>query len=168
MRTKIYWIPGPWAGRLAIAPRPRGGEWLEDEVTEWRRVGIDVDVALLKEDEVSELELPREEEFCQAHEIQFISFPMTDGAIPESRKAVCELVKTVMDLLSSGKSVLVHCRQGFGRSGIIAACLCIASGETPEAALARIGSARGHSVPDTPEQKAWVMDFAKSMSNLYQ
>ena len=27
-----YQIEGPWPGRLAIVPRPRGGDWLADEV----------------------------------------------------------------------------------------------------------------------------------------
>ena len=36
MHTELYWIPGPWLGRLAIMPRPRGGDWLEDEIRSWR------------------------------------------------------------------------------------------------------------------------------------
>jgi hypothetical protein len=32
MRAELYWIEGPWPSQLAILPRPRGGEWLEDEI----------------------------------------------------------------------------------------------------------------------------------------
>jgi hypothetical protein len=32
MRAQLYWIEGPWAGHFAIVPRPRGGDWLEDEI----------------------------------------------------------------------------------------------------------------------------------------
>jgi hypothetical protein len=35
MRPLIYWINTPWPGRLAIVPRPRGGDWLEEEVGAW-------------------------------------------------------------------------------------------------------------------------------------
>ena len=38
--TKLYWISGPWAGKLAIAARPRGGDWLEDEIRDWKNGGI--------------------------------------------------------------------------------------------------------------------------------
>ncbi len=32
MLAEVYWIKGlPW--HLAILPRPRGGEWLGDEIT---------------------------------------------------------------------------------------------------------------------------------------
>lgn len=30
MRATLYWIDGVWPGRLAIVPRPRGDDWLED------------------------------------------------------------------------------------------------------------------------------------------
>jgi hypothetical protein len=35
MTTELFWIPGPWKGKLAIVPRPRGGDWLDDEVGGW-------------------------------------------------------------------------------------------------------------------------------------
>lgn len=40
METEIYWVPGPWPGRLGIIPRPRGGDWLGDEVRSWRASGL--------------------------------------------------------------------------------------------------------------------------------
>ncbi|MGH9843461.1 MAG: hypothetical protein ACREEM_32385 [Blastocatellia bacterium] len=32
MRSELYWING---GRIAIVPRPRGDDWLEDKVAAW-------------------------------------------------------------------------------------------------------------------------------------
>ena len=40
MRTEIFWIDSMPAGRLGIAPRPRGGDWLDDEVEAWRAAGV--------------------------------------------------------------------------------------------------------------------------------
>ena len=48
MSPDLYWIVGPWRGRLAIAARPRGGDWLDDELSGWRQAGIDVVVSLLE------------------------------------------------------------------------------------------------------------------------
>ena len=31
MWTSLYWIDGPWKGKLALSGRPRGGDWLKDE-----------------------------------------------------------------------------------------------------------------------------------------
>ena len=72
MTTKLYWIEGPWPGRLAILPRPRGGEWLEDEVQSWQQSGLDVVLSLLTHEEIADLALTREAELCQAQGVQFL------------------------------------------------------------------------------------------------
>ena len=48
MPTKVFWVDGPWRGRLGILPRPRGGDWLRDETMAWREAGLDVVVSLLE------------------------------------------------------------------------------------------------------------------------
>jgi len=160
MRTAIYWINGPWEGRLAIVPRPRGGDWLEDEARSWRDSGIDVVVSLLTLDEVSELDLSQEKMLCEAHEIQFFSFPIEDRGVPISRAATAKLVKRLEKALARGRNVALHCRQGVGRSALIAASLLVSEGEDPDVALEQISHARGCSVPDTAEQENWLKGFA--------
>ena len=160
MRTKVYWVESPWSGRLAIIPRPRGGDWLEEEVRFWQEAGLDVVVSLLTHDENIELELNQEELLCQAQDIQFYAYPIPDRGVPASRRATADLVKELEKMLEAGKSVAVHCRQGIGRSGLIAALLLVSAGIDPEAALAQISQARGCVVPDTLEQSNWIKNFA--------
>ena len=38
-------------------PRPRAGDWLNDEIAGWRSEGIDVVVSLLEADEIADLGL---------------------------------------------------------------------------------------------------------------
>jgi protein-tyrosine phosphatase len=156
MTPRLYWIEGPWPGRLAISARPRGGDWLEDEVRGWRRVGIDVVVSLLSSEEEHDLELDRESELSRAQGIRFVAFPIVDRSVPSSTAATVELLKELRDELQAGKTVAVHCRQGIGRSSLLAAGLLVTSGMSPGAAFSAIGSARGLSVPETPEQQSWV------------
>src|SRR5205823_14061853 len=75
MQPEIYWIPSPWRGRLAILPHPRGGDWLEDEIAGFRRMGVDIVVSALEKAEEALLELTQERELCQAQGMEFISFP---------------------------------------------------------------------------------------------
>ena len=161
MRTELYWIEGPWQGNLAILPRPRGGDWLEDEVLGWWAAGVDVIVSLLTSDEIADLELAQEGALCEAHNIDFRPFPIIDRSVPASRKATLEFVKELARLLVQGKSIAIHCRQGVGRSALMAACLLVLSGILPEAAFQRVSEGRGCSVPETLEQRQWVMDFSQ-------
>src|SRR5437016_6316142 len=66
MRAEIFWIAEVPTGRLAVLPRPRGGDWLEDEVRSLRACGVDVLVSLLTRDEAMELDLAGEPGSCAA------------------------------------------------------------------------------------------------------
>jgi hypothetical protein len=62
MEAELYWIPGPWLGRLAMAPRPRGGDWLADEIASWRHAGLNAVLSLLTPEEEQDLDLAGERE----------------------------------------------------------------------------------------------------------
>lgn len=160
MRTELYWIDGPWLGRLAISSRPRGGDWLEDEIRSWQRAGLEVIVSLLTSEESAELDLTQEAKLCQNQGLQFISFPVVDRSVPSSRRNVVDLIRKLDETLAAGKHVLIHCRQGIGRAALMAAGLLVSSDIDAEVALQRISSARGVAVPETPEQRKWVKAFA--------
>jgi protein-tyrosine phosphatase len=161
MKTELYWIDGPWSGRLAIVPRPRGGDWLEDEIGAWRQSGLDVVVSLLTPEEVADLDLAQEAELSRAKNIEFVAFPIPDRSTPLSRRATTELVKTLHARLAEGKNIGVHCRQGIGRSALIAACLLVFAGVEPETAFRHVSVARGSVVPETFAQRDWVIAFAQ-------
>ena len=163
MKTTVYWIEGPWLGRLAIVPRPRGGDWLEEEIRSWKEAGLDVVVSLLTQDENTELELNQEEFLCRAQGIQFYAYPIQDRVPPASRKATTDLVQKLEKVLESGKSVAVHCRQGIGRSSLITALLLVSEGIDSAFALARISQERGRTVPDTIEQSNWIKSLEDSI-----
>jgi protein-tyrosine phosphatase len=161
MRATVYWVEGPWRGRLAILPRPRGGDWLEDEILAWRQAGIQLVVSTLTPEEIGELDIAREQELCEANGIRFLAFPITDRGVPVSSGAAVDLVRRLERCLTEGTTVAVHCRQGVGRSALLAACLLVAAGIDPAAAFTRIQDARGCPVPDTAEQREWVARFAR-------
>ena len=157
--SRLHWIEIRTAGQTAIMARPRAAEWLEAEVSEWKNSGIDVVVSLLEHEEVSELGLQREAELCRSNGIDFISFPIPDRGLPESRQGASPIARLLAAGLRDGLSIAIHCRAGIGRSSVIAACALICSGIEAEEALALIKASRGLIVPDTEEQRDWVLAF---------
>jgi protein-tyrosine phosphatase len=156
MNADLFWIPGPWRGRLAIAPRPRGGDWLGDEASAWRRAGINVVVSLLEDEEAAELGLEDERQAAERQAISFISFPIPDRGIPASAEAAVSVIGAIVAQLDAGKNVAVHCRQGIGRSGLVASGVLMSSGIKADAAMQIVSSARGVAVPETIEQRRWI------------
>ena len=76
----VFWIGGPWNGRLAILPRPRGGDWLEDTVRFWKTLPMSMVVSALTDEEITELELRKEADYCRENEIEYVSTPSRTGA----------------------------------------------------------------------------------------
>jgi protein-tyrosine phosphatase len=141
---------------LAIVPRPRGGDWLDDEASEWQCSAFDLIVSLLTAEEVAEFNLEREGEACEAKGIEFIRFEIPDRRVPASKSAAIELIENLRQSVADGKTVALHCRQSVGRSAMLAAALLVSTGEKACVAFDRIASARGVGVPDTKEQELWV------------
>lgn len=164
MAMRVYWVEAPWKGQLAIVPRPRGGDWLDDEISGWRESGIDVVVSFLTPAEEAEFALENEGEVSEAHGIRFLSFPIPDQEVPVSKQAASVLLHDLEQALVEGKTVAVHCRQSVGRSAMIAAALLVAAGEEPRVAFEKIGKARGCKVPETAEQERWVTTLALELA----
>ncbi len=156
-----YQVDGPWPGRLAIVTRPRGGESFAEDLRQIRNLGFDLLVSLLTTAEVSEFYLGREAEESKQCDLEFRSLPIPDLGVPRSADDFRKLVDDLSDALDAGKSVAIHCRQGIGRSGLLVAALLVASGLNPKVAIERVSDARGLPVPETGEQRQWIMQFAE-------
>jgi protein-tyrosine phosphatase len=156
----VYWVGSERSLRLAIVPRPRGGDWLEDDLRALRREGLDILVSMLTSPETEELGLARESLACKEAGIEYLSFPIPDRQVPESYGEMRRLVARLRPEIESGKSVGVHCRAGIGRSSLMLASILCAVGLSAEAAFGMISKSRGLVVPDTAEQVRWVEAFA--------
>jgi protein-tyrosine phosphatase len=164
MPTKLYWLDEAWPGRVALSARPRGGDWLADEVADWKRQDIGTVVSLLEPQEEKDLDLQSEAGEVRREGLEFISFPIPDRQVPRSELGLLSALDRAERSLSRGKNVLIHCRQGVGRSGLVAACLLVKKGISPGAAIEKITAARGVTVPDTEEQREWIDHHATALT----
>jgi len=164
MTTELYWLEGPWPGRLALSARPRGGDWLDDEAEVWCRAGIGAVLSLLTPREVEDLDLAAERAAVESRAMRFRSLPIPDRDVPPSKSDFDRVLRQLDADLAGGANALVHCRQGVGRTGLFAACLLIARGEDPAAAIRRVAQARHLPIPETPEQRRWIESFASEVS----
>ena len=155
----IFWIKGNPPAPLAIVLRPRGDEWLEDELLGMRRGGIQTLVSLLEEDEAVLLGLADEGPIAEHVGLEFLSYPIPDTEIPSNVAAFQTFAAGLANRLRAGEQIGVHCRGSIGRATVTAACALIHLGWSPQAALAAIQAARGCMVPDTQEQEDWILRY---------
>jgi len=160
MIARPYWI----TSQLAIVPRPRGGDWLDDEMLALHEAGIDIVVSMLQEDEARELGLDQEASVAQKNGLRFINFPVPDRGVPFDNPTFTKFLEDIEHLLALGKRVGVHCRACIGRASVTSASLLIRSGIPPDRVWQQISEVRGCPVPDTIEQRDWVNSHMRSNS----
>jgi protein-tyrosine phosphatase len=157
MKATIYSIKEAAPNRIAIVARPRGGDWLCDELNALSREGIDVLVSMLTDEEINELGLHRESEECEAAAIKFINLPIPDRSVPSDRDSFLRSVEQLAAMVREGRFLGVHCRASIGRASVLAVSVLVRLGWDVDKAFYAVELARGCSIPDTPEQRRWVI-----------
>jgi protein-tyrosine phosphatase len=85
-------------------------------------------------------------------------FPITDVSVPHHPEDAIPVVVEILERLTNGDTVVVHCMGGLGRSGTIAACVLAARGVAPERAVEVVRAARPGAL-ETADQVAFVPHF---------
>ncbi len=155
--VKIYWVEQKKKGRLGMMARPRGGEWLEDEMIELKNNQVKQVVSLLEIEEAKELELSREKQECEKQDIKFLSYPIKDRHVPDSMKDTVEIGLQINHSLEIGNSVVLHCRQGIGRTGLLTSVVLLQQKYSLDYILSYLTNIRGCCVPETSLQSDWLV-----------
>ncbi|MFZ9038624.1 MAG: protein-tyrosine phosphatase family protein [Gammaproteobacteria bacterium] len=120
-------------------------------------LGINLVVSLLEPSEARSLGLDAERLEVKAHGMEFISFPIPDMGLPASVLDFASLTKALFAQVNAGSNTLVHCRAGIGRSGLLSAGVLLHAGMDPEEAFTYVSRMRGIRVPETPDQRDWLV-----------
>ncbi|HUB00261.1 MAG TPA: hypothetical protein VMA34_18150 [Terracidiphilus sp.] len=161
MRTmdEVRWIESHATEKLAIVLRPRGGEWLRDELLRFKEDGLETLVSLLEPREAEWLGLAEEGRLAEEAGLHFLCHPIRDTCVPSDVASFREFVIALAERLRKGEHIGVHCRGSIGRATLTAACTLVELGWKPIAALFAIETARGCPVPDTEEQLHWILNY---------
>lgn len=146
-------------------PRPRGGDWLRDDLADAQHRGVTCIVSCLTSQEETELGLNGESDEARSLGLEFLQVPITDQGTP--RPGVVEdAVSRIGGLAASRGRIAIHCRQGLGRSPLVAAAVLVRTGITASGAWEAIARARGRPVPETEQQRQWLARFAAGLGEV--
>ncbi len=104
-------------------------------------------------------------EMLERHNVCWLHLPLSDYQGLAGANAVTwdKSSAKLHSELDAGKGILVHCRGGHGRSGMIALRLMVERGEEPEAALKRLRAVRPGAI-ETKEQMRWASAFTDNQA----
>jgi protein-tyrosine phosphatase len=157
--NEILWIKGYPPPPLAVVLRPQDPARALETLRAYKQAGIQTLVSLLREDEAMLLGLEDEGALVEQAGMRFVSYPIFDACVPQDTTSFKRFAAGLADRLGAGIRVGVHCRGSIGRATVTAACALIHLGWKPKAALAAVQAARGCTVPDTEEQRRWILDY---------
>jgi hypothetical protein len=153
--SSVFWLPSDGSERHCLWLRPRGGEWLCEDVLALRQEGVEVVVSMLTVLEEQELGLNRESAVVREVGMAFYAWPLRDREIPDSMFAWGRRFRALEPELC-GRSIAVHCRQGIGRSSLWLAAWRAWEKKPVSESLTLLEKVRGRPVPDTAEQIDWL------------
>ncbi len=157
----------PQHGRIGITFCPgkhdrhaATGAWARDLGTDLDAVaswGARLVLTLVEPAELTALQVPNLGAEVQGRDMAWRHLPIADYSVPteafEQQWAIHG--PEIRALLRSGADVLVHCKGGLGRAGMIAARLLAELGMPPEQAIRTVRRARQGAI-ETPSQLALV------------
>jgi len=111
------------------------------------RYQVDVLVTLLERgqyvsDELAELGIPELLVCAQRIGIETDWTPLPDRNVPVSVDQLTKLVERILMAVRQGKAVVIHGREGYGRTGLVAACCLAALGAAVDEALGTVRATR--------------------------
>lgn len=147
-------MSGPWARDLDIDL---------DAIADWGAVAV---VTLIENHESRTLKVPTLGAAVARRHMDWFHLPIRDVSIPNTafEKAWQDIGQGLRARLRDGAKVLVHCRGGLGRAGMVAARMLIDLGVEPQDAIDRVRAVRPRAV-ETPEQEAYVLRQKPSPEN---
>jgi ADP-ribosyl-[dinitrogen reductase] hydrolase len=156
-------------GRIGMTFAPGKTDWgasglwerdLEVDLTRLREVyRTHVLISLVEDHELESLRISGLADAAAWHNISLVRFPIVDASVPDSAEATSRLISQILDAARKGSNVVIHCRGGLGRTGLIAACCLAALGWPGEQAIHLVRRAR-HGTVECASQETFVRSFA--------
>lgn len=164
-------LPGRLGLTFAPGKKQHGmtGRWDRDLDTDLARLrtvhGTDLLVSLIESHELVALHIADLRERATAHGIDMLWYPIPDNSVPASITDLDQIVTRIVTALAAGRSVVIHCMGGLGRTDLVAAaCLLATTSLSPRDAMAIVRRARPGAI-ESPAQEQYVESFRRFLDD---
>lgn len=171
-RLQLGNLPGELG--LTFCPGKRGdaiygGRWdrnLAQDLEVIKAWSPSVVITILEPHEFSLLGVPELPAVMAYQDFEWLHLCIRDSDTPDERfeNAWIKEAPRLTAILAQGGRILIHCRGGLGRTGVVAALLLMEAGATPDEAIARVREARPGAI-ETWEQFQYLTQREKTGSD---
>lgn len=167
----VDWALGPDGHRIGLTFAPGKAHvsalgdyrWARDLSADLDRLvkthGATVLACLVEDHELRGLGIPELEDEARQRGLDVRRLPIADGGVPADLAALQAFCAGLAVTARAGGVVVVHCRGGLGRTGLVGACTLVELGLTANQALDAVKGARGPKCPETEAQRGVVRAY---------
>ena len=174
---RVDWLPGFAPGRVGMTLAP--GKMASSTMgPRWSRsLADDLDhlaghyrtrllVCLLEDHELVSLQITSLALEAEKRSMRIARLPIRDGGVPSSIGPLVELITNIRAEAARGGRVVIHCRAGLGRTGVVAGGVLIAEGKSARVAIDILHQVRSPSSPETIEQERFLEGLERHLRHL--
>lgn len=161
---KIAEVAFPRGGRIGmtfcpgkVQPDALSGAWdrnLDADLAEIQAWGARVVVSLVEHHELDVLQVPDLGNRTKDHGMQWLHMPIVDQGIPGAswEDVWKERAPGLHAILDENGNVLIHCKGGLGRTGLVAARLLVERGTPPGQAIKLVRHVRPGAIENSLQE----------------
>lgn len=129
-----------------------------DDVRQWGTTAV---ISLIEDHEIAALQVQGLGSEIMARDMEWHHLPIVDVSVPDQRFEAGWMTSRapILGRLRAGERVVVHCKGGLGRAGMISARILIELGVPAELAITIVRRARPRAI-ETPAQERHVREYA--------
>lgn len=160
MKAELTELPYGFAGMVYRSPLPLSPYYDPEQrlLGAYQEAGVKMIVMLTTEEEAYEITGLNLRSLYQSAGFEVLYIPVPDYSIPDQDE-LNEPIQQVIAAARRGKTIVIHCHAGLGRTGMFAACLAKAVfGMNGEDAVNWVRQHIPHAV-ETREQLAFIRQF---------
>ncbi|MFZ4534904.1 cyclin-dependent kinase inhibitor 3 family protein [Propionivibrio sp.] len=161
--AEVLLQPGEGRIGLTLCPGKKDpGHWnrnLSEDLKVIRAWGATTVVTLIEDHEFQMLGIETLGQDVRALGMDWLHLPILDVSIPDHRleEAWGLTGPKLHSRLDAGERILIHCRGGLGRTGLLAGRMLVERGCDPRTAIQRVRAVRPHAI-ETAAQEQYVLN----------
>jgi protein-tyrosine phosphatase len=152
-------------GQILFTPCPGTKEVdLHTSLEQLTAAGASAILTLMPKDEMQRNAVTDLPELCAELGLQWFHLPIEDDQAPEKafRDAWQVAKSTVHDVLDAGKNIVIHCKGGTGRTGLVAAQILLERGIPIDEVIERVRSIRPNAL-QIPAHQVYIQQVAQDI-----
>jgi len=150
--------------KLILTPCPGSkGAGIESSITVLKQAGTSMLLTLMFDNDMEKNNITSLPAQCEKNKIAWLQLPIVDDGAP------CEIfdrlwfkhIDAIITVLDKQGTITIHCKGGYGRTGLVAGLILLCYGLTAEQAMAKVQAVRSQALKSTVQFDYFYAFFKK-------